>query len=61
MASFIVHTDDCDISQVDASFNCTCGAKPEPLPDDCVSCGTPLLTGAWGFTDCPACNPARDR
>lgn len=32
------------------------GLVPEPT-GDCHVCRTPLQTGPWGFTDCPACNP----
>lgn len=30
MASIFIHADDCEMSRVDDSFKCTCGAKPEP-------------------------------
>jgi hypothetical protein len=26
-------------------------------PGACIHCGEQLVTGPWGFTDCPACNP----
>lgn len=27
-----IHTADCEMSRIDASFNCTCGAEPQAIP-----------------------------
>lgn len=33
------------------------GKAQDHAPTACVKCGCDLVTGPWGFTDCPACNP----
>lgn len=47
MATMIVHADDCEMSQIDASFNCTCGANPEPLEARIVACPACSGEGMW--------------